>query len=147
LRIFSTKELLTDLLLCSSFVLMSIESIGEAYSLGWRVIARCKYGRPDGAGPKSSRECGHRRELDMETLVWTRGRAFAFDDPGIGSLFAIEGFCFAVDDDAAFLDDDLGGEGPGAVFASSPYYRAHRDPGIILMLNGFCALSYRCLSA
>jgi hypothetical protein len=55
---------------------MAVETIGEAYSLGWRVTARCKHGRPDDAGPKSSRECSHRRELDMETLVWTRGRAF-----------------------------------------------------------------------
>jgi hypothetical protein len=55
---------------------MTVEAIGEAYSLGWRVSARCKYGRPDGAGPKSSRECGHRYELDIQTLVWTRGGAF-----------------------------------------------------------------------
>jgi predicted RNA-binding Zn-ribbon protein involved in translation (DUF1610 family) len=55
---------------------MAVETLGEAFSLGWRVIARCKHGRPAGAGPKSSRECGHRRDLDMETLVWTRGRAF-----------------------------------------------------------------------
>jgi hypothetical protein len=53
-----------------------IETIGEAYSLGWSVTAPCKYGRPEGAGPKSSRECGHRCELDMQTLVWSRGRAF-----------------------------------------------------------------------
>ena len=55
---------------------MVVEANGEAYSLGRRVIARCKYGRPDGAGSKSSRECGYRYELDMQTLVWTRGRAF-----------------------------------------------------------------------
>jgi hypothetical protein len=35
--------------------------------------------------------------------------------PPIGSLFAIEGFWLAVDDDTAFLDDDLSGEGLGAV--------------------------------
>jgi hypothetical protein len=52
-------------------IAMAIETIGEAYSSGWRVTARCKYGRPDGAGPKPSRECGHRYELDMQTLVWT----------------------------------------------------------------------------
>jgi hypothetical protein len=34
-----------------------------------------------------------------------------------------------------------------AVFASSPYYRAHRGSGIIMMLNGFCCLSYRYRSA
>jgi hypothetical protein len=27
-------------------------------------------------GLKSKRECVYRAELDMETLVWTRGRAF-----------------------------------------------------------------------
>jgi hypothetical protein len=56
--------------------LMSIETIGEAHSLGWRVIARCAYSRGDGPSSKSSRECIYRKELDMETLVWTRGRTF-----------------------------------------------------------------------
>ena len=55
---------------------MAVETIGEAFSLGWRVFTRCKQGRPSDAGPKSSRECGYRGELDMETLVCTRGRAF-----------------------------------------------------------------------
>jgi hypothetical protein len=32
--------------------------------------------RQDGAHSKSSRECTYRKELDMETLVCTRGRAF-----------------------------------------------------------------------
>jgi hypothetical protein len=52
---------------------MSIETIGEAHSLGWRVIARCAYSRGDGPSSKSSRECIYRKELDMETLVWTAG--------------------------------------------------------------------------
>jgi hypothetical protein len=55
---------------------MAVETIGEAYSLGWRVTARCVHGREDGPSSKSSRECIYRKELDMETLVWTRGRAF-----------------------------------------------------------------------
>ena len=55
---------------------MSIETIGEAHPLGWRVIARCAYSRGDGPSSKSSRECIYRKELDMETLVWTRGRTF-----------------------------------------------------------------------
>src|ERR1700720_3339641 len=61
---------------CSHFVLMAVETIGEAYSLGWRVPVRGVQGREDGAHSKSSRECINRKELDMETLVWTRGRAF-----------------------------------------------------------------------
>ena len=53
-----------------------IETLGDAYALGWRVRARCSHGRADDARRKSSRECGYRKELDLETLVWTRGRAF-----------------------------------------------------------------------
>jgi DNA-directed RNA polymerase subunit RPC12/RpoP len=55
---------------------MGVETIGEAYSLGWGVKVRCIYSREDGAHSKSSRECLYRGELDMETLVCTRGRAF-----------------------------------------------------------------------
>jgi hypothetical protein len=55
---------------------MAVETIGDAYSLGWRVSFRCSYGRSDSPRSQSSRECNYRKELDMETLVWTRGRAF-----------------------------------------------------------------------
>jgi len=55
---------------------MAIETIGEAFSLGWRVTVRCSHSREDGAHSKSSRECTYRKELDMETLVCTRGRGF-----------------------------------------------------------------------
>jgi DNA-directed RNA polymerase subunit RPC12/RpoP len=53
---------------------MAIETIGEPFSLGWRVAARCTLGREDHR--KSSRECTFRQGLDMATLVWTRGRDF-----------------------------------------------------------------------
>ena len=72
----SATDLLTSIEICSHFVLMSIETIGEAYSLGWRVTARCAHGREDGPSSKSSRQCIYRKGLDMETLVWTRGKAF-----------------------------------------------------------------------
>jgi len=55
---------------------MPVESIGEAYSLGWRVTVRCVRGRGDGPNSPSSRGCNYRKELDMETLAWTRGRGF-----------------------------------------------------------------------
>ena len=55
---------------------MPVETLGDAFSLGWRVTARCVRGREDGPGSKSSRECLYRRELDMETLMCTRGRGF-----------------------------------------------------------------------
>jgi hypothetical protein len=54
---------------------MAVETLGEALSYGWRVTARCAWGKHR-EGLKSKRECVYRAELDMETLVWTRGRAF-----------------------------------------------------------------------
>jgi hypothetical protein len=53
---------------------MAVETIGEAYSLGWRVTARCGFGKEDNR--TSVRECVFRQDLDMATLVWTRGRDF-----------------------------------------------------------------------
>jgi hypothetical protein len=53
---------------------MLVETLGEAWSLGWRVHMRCA--KPTREGMKSVRECIFRCELDMETLVCTRGRAF-----------------------------------------------------------------------
>jgi DNA-directed RNA polymerase subunit RPC12/RpoP len=55
---------------------MAVETLGDAFSLGWRVTVRCVRGREDSPGSKSSRECTYRKELEMETLVCTRGRAF-----------------------------------------------------------------------
>ena len=50
------------------------ETLGEALSYGWRVTARCAAGKQDAM--HRHRECIYRAELDMETLVWTRGRGF-----------------------------------------------------------------------
>jgi len=55
---------------------MPVETLGEACSQGWRVTVRCADGRTESPRSQSSRECSYRRELDMETLVWTRGWAF-----------------------------------------------------------------------
>lgn len=52
---------------------MAIETLGEAFVNGWRITARCVHGREDGTHCKSSRECFYRKQLDIETLVWTRG--------------------------------------------------------------------------
>jgi hypothetical protein len=51
-----------------------VETIGAARSLGWRIHMRCAWGRREGS--KTIRECKYRRELDLETLVCTRGLAF-----------------------------------------------------------------------
>lgn len=51
-----------------------VETLGDAYSLGWRVRMRCL---DDGReGLKHRRRCDLRLELDVETLCATRGRDF-----------------------------------------------------------------------
>lgn len=51
-----------------------IETLGDALGAGWRVHVRCAFGKRDGM--KAIKECVYRAELDMPTLVWTRGRNF-----------------------------------------------------------------------
>ena len=53
---------------------MPVETLGEAWNFSWRLHMRCL---DDGReGLKHERECGYRTELDMQTLVCTRGRDF-----------------------------------------------------------------------
>ena len=51
-----------------------VATIGEAYSLGWKIRVHCAWGKRDGM--KSIRECVSRVTVDLETLVWTRGKDF-----------------------------------------------------------------------
>jgi DNA-directed RNA polymerase subunit RPC12/RpoP len=53
---------------------MTVETLGEAWRLGWRVRIRCAWGKHDGM--KTIRACVFTAELDMQTLVCTRGRDF-----------------------------------------------------------------------
>ena len=53
---------------------MSVETLGDAHAAGWRITVRCAWGPRDGM--KRARECVHGAELDLETLIWTRGRDF-----------------------------------------------------------------------
>jgi hypothetical protein len=53
---------------------MSVETLGEAFSMGWRIRVRCAWGPRDGM--KRVRECVFGGELDLQTLIWTRGRDF-----------------------------------------------------------------------
>ena len=59
---------------CSHYVLMVVETLGDAFAAGWHLTARCAWGKREGM--KSKRECHYTRELDLETLVWTRGPNF-----------------------------------------------------------------------
>ena len=51
-----------------------MSTLGEALDAGWRLRARCAWGKRDGM--KSVRACIEAYELDLATLAWTRGRDF-----------------------------------------------------------------------
>ena len=51
-----------------------METLGDAFAAGWRITGRCAWGKREGM--KSRRECQYTRELDLETLVCTRGPNF-----------------------------------------------------------------------
>jgi hypothetical protein len=53
---------------------MAVETLGDAFSQGWRISVRCAWGKRDAM--KSIRECVAGAPLDLQTLVWTRGRDF-----------------------------------------------------------------------
>jgi DNA-directed RNA polymerase subunit RPC12/RpoP len=50
------------------------ETLGQAWNLGWQIRIRCLDGGREGL--KHRRDCGYRTELDLQTLVCTRGRDF-----------------------------------------------------------------------
>ena len=51
-----------------------IATIGEAYDRGWKLRIYCRFGKRDAM--QSIRECKAHVEVDLATLVWTRGRDF-----------------------------------------------------------------------
>jgi hypothetical protein len=53
---------------------MTVETLGDAHSYGWRITARCIGGVEEDR--RSRRDCVYRAELDVSTLLWTRGRDF-----------------------------------------------------------------------
>lgn len=53
---------------------MEIETLGDAYIHSVKVTLACAEGK--GSGMKKHRECIFRQELDMMTLLCTRGRDF-----------------------------------------------------------------------
>jgi DNA-directed RNA polymerase subunit RPC12/RpoP len=53
---------------------MTMETIGEAWQLDWRITARCAFGNSDGM--RSIRSCIYQYDLDLKTLIWTRGAAY-----------------------------------------------------------------------
>jgi hypothetical protein len=53
---------------------MTVETLGEAWNLSWRIRMRCLDNGREGL--KHKRECGFRTDLNLQTLVCTRGRDF-----------------------------------------------------------------------
>ena len=53
---------------------MEVETLGVARSLGWKVHMRCANGYREET--RSMRRCVYRKQLDLETLVCTRGPNF-----------------------------------------------------------------------
>jgi hypothetical protein len=53
---------------------MQVETLGVARSLGWKVHMRCANGYR--LETRSMRKCVYRKQLDLETLVATRGLNF-----------------------------------------------------------------------
>lgn len=51
-----------------------IETLGQARDNGWKITARCAWGRREAT--KSVRECKASIRFDLDTLIWTRGAAF-----------------------------------------------------------------------
>jgi hypothetical protein len=58
---------------------MGVRTIGEAYQAGCRIHVRCAWGRREAM--ESVRGCLGKAELDLHTLIWTRGRAFPLTSP------------------------------------------------------------------
>jgi hypothetical protein len=59
---------------------MQVETLGVARSLGWKVHMRCANGYREEMGyreeTRSIRKCVYRKQLDLDTLVCTRGPNF-----------------------------------------------------------------------
>jgi hypothetical protein len=74
---------------------MEVETLGDAFTHSWRIMARCSGGVEDNRTHR--RPCIYREGLDLHTLVWTLGRSAAILRFFISSLvtefFSTSGFC------------------------------------------------------
>jgi hypothetical protein len=60
---------------------MVVTTLGEAFRLGWRARAHCLQFGPmakSGAGRRTN-VCRTVEDLDLATVIWTRGEAFPLD--------------------------------------------------------------------
>jgi hypothetical protein len=57
-----------------------ISTIGEAHDLGWKIRVYCREWK--GHAMKKHRGCIAQIDIDLPTLVWTRGRDWPISDIG-----------------------------------------------------------------
>jgi len=55
---------------------MTVETVGEAWKLGWQCTAHCLWFGHAKRSERRTAWCDTKVELDMTTLVWTRGERF-----------------------------------------------------------------------
>ena len=57
---------------------MPVQTLGDAWKLGWRIRVRCLWGTDDPHSRHGRRtiECDTSADLDLKSLVWTRGFEF-----------------------------------------------------------------------
>jgi hypothetical protein len=60
------------------FVLMEVETLGVARTLGWKVHMRCANGYRDSTG--SMRRCVYRKQLDLDAGLLREGRTSHWGD-------------------------------------------------------------------
>jgi hypothetical protein len=59
----------------------SVENLGQAWRAGWRITAHCLwYGQPQRRSDRRIPWCDTVTELDLKTLVWTRGERFPLSE-------------------------------------------------------------------
>jgi hypothetical protein len=59
---------------------MGVQTLGEAWKLGWRARAHCIWFGPNKSGTRRVPWCDTTTDLDMKTLVWTRGERMPLAD-------------------------------------------------------------------
>jgi hypothetical protein len=58
-----------------------LENLGQAWRAGWRITAHCLwYGQPKRRSDRRIPWCDTVTELDVKTLVWTRGERFPLSE-------------------------------------------------------------------
>jgi hypothetical protein len=58
---------------------MAVTTLGQAFKMGWRLKVRCHWFGPQKRSDRVRPWCDTRAELDLKTLLWTRGEDFPLE--------------------------------------------------------------------